>query len=54
MDTGNGSYQKKVIRMADGRRLIFYSFPDSGGEIQPPGDCSPDLGAGGGKENGHV
>ena len=41
MSKRDGELDKREIRLPDGRRLIFYSFPESPRRPEPPGQGSP-------------
>jgi hypothetical protein len=41
MSKRDGDIDKREIRLPDGRRLIFYSFPDSPRRPEPPPAATP-------------
>ena len=41
MSKRDGELDKREIRLPDGRRLIFYSFPESPRRPEPPPPATP-------------
>jgi len=41
MSKRDGELDKREIRLPDGRRLIFYSFPDPPRRPEPPPPATP-------------